>query len=54
MNFVLGLWLIVSPWLLRFAANMNATWTHVVMGVLVAAVSAWAIWGHRQTPHAHA
>jgi hypothetical protein len=53
-NFVLGLWLIISPWALGFAANMAAMYTHVVMGVLVAAVSAWAIWGHRHTPPAHA
>lgn len=53
-NLVAGLWLIVSPWLLGFAANMNAMWTHVVIGILAAAVSAWAIWGHRHIPHAHA
>ena len=53
-NLVLGLWLIVSPWLLGFIANVNAMWTHVIIGVLVAAVSAWAVWGHRHTPHAHA
>nr|WP_210281052.1 SPW repeat protein [Rhizobium sp. BK399] len=23
-------WLTVSPWMLQFAANMNAMWTHVV------------------------
>ena len=53
-NFVLGLWLIASPWVLGFATNTDAMWTHVILGVLVAAVSAWAIWGHRQAPHAHA
>jgi len=53
-NLVAGLWLIVSPWLLGFAANMNAMWTHIVIGILAAAVSAWAIWGHRHIPHAHA
>jgi hypothetical protein len=53
-NLVLGVWLIISPWILGFAANMDAMWTHVVMGVLIAAVSAWAIWGHRQAPPAHA
>lgn len=50
-NLVLGLWLVVSPWLLGFATNMTVTWTHLVMGVLVAAASAWAVWEHR---HAHA
>jgi hypothetical protein len=53
-NLVLGLWLIVSPWLLQFAANVSAMWTHVVVGVLVAAVAAWAVWDYRQNPHAHA
>jgi hypothetical protein len=53
-NLVLGLWLIVSPWLLGFAADVNAMWTHVFMGVLIAAVSGWALWGHRNFPHAHA
>jgi SPW repeat len=53
-NLVFGLWLIVSPWLLEFAADVNAMWTHVVVGVLVAAVSVWALWDYRQNPHAHA
>ena len=33
-NLALGLWLIISPWILRFAASMTATWTHLIMGVL--------------------
>ena len=28
-NLVLGLWLIASPWLLGFTANVNAMWTSV-------------------------
>ncbi len=52
-NMVLGLWLIVSPWLLGFAANANAMWTSVVMGVLIAAVSLWAVWDVHH-PQAHA
>jgi len=52
-NVVLGLWLIVSPWLLGFAADTNVMATHVVLGVLVVAASAWAVWDFRH-PHAHA
>ncbi|NLS01916.1 SPW repeat protein [Rhizobium sp. P32RR-XVIII] len=52
-NLVLGLWLIVSPWLLGFAANANAMWTSVVMGVLIGAVSLWAVWDVNH-PQAHA
>jgi hypothetical protein len=53
-NFLLGLWLALSPWLLGFAANANAMWTHLVMGLAVVVVTAWSIWDHRHTPHAHA
>ncbi|TIV70782.1 MAG: hypothetical protein E5V89_13015 [Mesorhizobium sp.] len=52
-NLVLGLWLIASPWLLGFAADRNVMITHVVLGVLVVAASAWAVWDVRH-PHAHA
>lgn len=51
-NLVIGLWLIVSPWLLGFMANINAMWTHVILGVLVAAISAWAVWDYRHHSHA--
>lgn len=51
-NMVLGIWLVVAPWLLDFATNANAMWTHVVVGLLVAAISAWALWDERQHPHA--
>ena len=52
-SLVLGVWLIVSPWLLGFMANANAMGTHVVLGVLVVLASAWAVWDFRH-PHAHA
>ncbi len=50
-NMVIGLWLIVSPWLLGFMANVNAMWTHVILGLLVAAISAWAVWDYRHHSH---
>lgn len=53
-NMVLGIWLVLAPWLLDFATNANAMWTHVVVGLLVAAISAWALWDERQNPHAEA
>jgi hypothetical protein len=52
-NLVLGLWLIASPWLLGFAAKENAMWTSLALGLLVVAVSLWAVWDYRH-PHAHA
>ena len=52
-HLVLGLWLAASPWLLGFSANVNAMWTNLVLGLLVAAVSLWAVWDQHH-PHAHA
>ncbi|OWK23753.1 SPW repeat protein [Rhizobium sp. 007] len=52
-NLVVGLWLIASPWALGFAASAAAMWTAVIMGVLVAAISLWAVWDVHH-PHAHA
>ncbi len=42
-SLVLAAWLVVSPWVLQFATNQAATWTHVVIGLLVAAMSVWAV-----------
>ncbi|MCA1368520.1 SPW repeat protein [Bradyrhizobium sp. BRP14] len=53
-NMVFGIWLVVAPWLLDVATNVNARWTHVVLGLLVAAISAWALWDERQNPHVQA
>ncbi|MGY5800703.1 SPW repeat protein [Rhizobium hainanense] len=52
-NMVLGLWLVASPWLLGFTANVNAMWTDIVLGVFVIAASLWAVWDVHH-PHAHA
>jgi hypothetical protein len=38
----------------RFRRHADTMWTHVVLGLLVAAISAWALWDERQNPHARA
>jgi SPW repeat len=54
LNLIAGLWVAVSPWILGFAATTNAMWTHVVLGLLVAAAAAWEIWDVRHQPRAAA
>jgi uncharacterized membrane protein YfhO len=54
MNLVLGLWLMVAPWMLGFTGSLYAFWTHMILGMLTAAVSAWAVWDYRHEPHATA
>lgn len=38
---VLGIWLIISPFLLKFAES-GAKWNSVIVGILVAAAAIWA------------
>lgn len=54
LNLALGLWLVASPWMLGFAANLAAFRTHIALGVLIAGVAAWAVWDYRHEPHAAA
>lgn len=51
LNVVAGLWVVVAPWILGFAAITSAMWAHVVLGLLVAAAAAWKIWDVRHRPH---
>ncbi len=54
LNLALGLWLVASPWMLGFTGNPAAFRTHIVLGLLAAAISAWAVWDYRHEPHATA
>jgi SPW repeat len=47
-NGILGVWLVVAPWALGFAALTAAAWNHVVVGVLIAALAAWELWDVRR------
>jgi putative effector of murein hydrolase LrgA (UPF0299 family) len=42
-NLILGLWLMVSPWLLGFATHMTARNNAVAVGFSVAALALWAM-----------
>ena len=44
-NFGLGLWLVVSPWVLDFAAfpSVLLVWDLVIFGALVFVVAGWAL-----------
>ena len=39
----LGAWLIVSPYLLGFAAQMNATWNQAIVGIIVGGLAIWSV-----------
>lgn len=45
---VLGVWLVVSPWIVGFTALGAALWNTVVVGLLILALAAWELWEARQ------
>jgi len=49
-NLVVGLWALVSPWVLGFAANTPAMYSHVIIGLVVAVLSAGVGWYFHNNP----
>ena len=43
-NLALGLWVLVSPFVLGFPTETIATWTHVVVGLAVAVLASGELW----------
>jgi hypothetical protein len=51
LNLIVGLWVVVSPWVLSFSGNVTAMWTHIVIGAVVAILAGVEIWlMHGTTP----
>lgn len=42
-NLVLGVWLVISPFVLGYSELVGATWNHVIVGLLIAGDAVWAI-----------
>jgi SPW repeat len=49
LNLIVGLWVLVSPWVLGFQGTTAMT-THVVIGIIVAVLAAFELWFLRQNP----
>src|ERR1700752_1259173 len=50
LNLIVGLWTLVSPWVLGFHAETKAMAVSVIVGVAVAVVAAIALWMMSQHP----
>ena len=46
-NLILGLWLIIAPFVLGFTAHTHSEWNTIIVGILVATIAAIRIWGGR-------
>lgn len=43
-NGVLGLWLVVAPWVLGYGHITVIAWSHLAIGVLIILAAAWELW----------
>jgi len=50
LNLIVGLWTLVSPWVLNFHTTTKAMAVCVVIGIIVAVLAAVEIWITSQTP----
>ena len=51
LNLIVGLWLLVSPWALKFSGSTDAMRTDVIIGLIVAVIAAVELWIlHRSPP----
>lgn len=41
-NFLLGVWMIVSPWVLDYSGKPRMAWNAVVVGILIGALAMWS------------
>jgi hypothetical protein len=46
-NFILGIWVLISSFLLRVAHSQGALWNNVTVGVTIIAFAANRTWGGR-------
>lgn len=51
-NLVLGVWVVIAPWVLGFWEAGGATWNHVIVGLLVAMDAGWAARDVQRQQHA--
>ena len=50
LNLIVGLWTLVSPWVLGFHAETRPTAVCVIVGILVAVIAAIELWMMSQIP----
>jgi hypothetical protein len=50
LNLVVGLWAVVSPWVLGFQGLTTAMTVHVIIGAVVAILAAIELWMRNQIP----
>jgi hypothetical protein len=50
LNLIVGLWVLISPWVLKFHENATAVRIDVIVGIAVAVLAAIELWMMSQIP----
>ena len=50
LEMLVGAWVVISPWALAFNANPLATWTHVILGLLVIIFAGSELYQFKRAP----
>ena len=51
-NLILGIWVVISPWVLAFSSTASASWVQVIIGLAVAILAAIELWTMTRNPPA--
>lgn len=44
---LIGLWLVVSPWLLGYASITVMKWSNTIVGIALVVINMWIIYGSK-------
>lgn len=48
-NVLLGLWLVISPWVYGYSDNVGALWNSIIFGLIIFALAIWSALASRGT-----
>jgi hypothetical protein len=48
-QFGIGIWILVSPWLLGFSDIVLAKWSNIIFGLALAAMGIWDVFGNERS-----
>lgn len=42
-NLIIGIWIIISPWVLDFAIDVDVLWNTIIIGIAISTLSIWSL-----------
>jgi hypothetical protein len=49
-NIIAGIWLFISPWVVRFSNQPTAMWNNIILGIIVFILAIWGLSTSPQRP----